>query len=349
MKQTAVMWEKYHVGRWLLLLLVAVLFLLPVPQFVAPERKLVTNSLLFSFTQLFMLITLASNWNLTGGFTGYIDFGHAVFFGLGAYGTGVMMAKLGWVFMPALFMGAIVAVIFALFIGSATLRLKGPYFSIAMLGTFVAVREIVRVVKPITGGGSGLTLPPYLNRPLFYYVTLIQAILVIAFVFWLIKRTEFGKSLIAIREDEVGAETRGINTTAHKITIFCIGAFSTGLVGGLWAYQNTFIDPDVVFFESRTVELVMMTMLGGLGTVAGPVIGATLIYWLRDILWANFLQFHLIIQGFVLILIVLFLPEGIVGTFQDRSGSTSLGRLWGKYFITAVTDEKETNQAEAGT
>ena len=150
------------------------------------------------------------------------------------------------------------------------------------------MREIVRVLKPITGGGSGLTLPPYLNRPLFYYITLIQAILVVAFVYWLIKKTEFGQSLIAIREDEVGAETRGINTTLHKIMIFCIGAFSTGLVGGMWAYQNTFIDPDVVFFESRTVELVMMTMLGGLGTVAGPVIGATVIYWLRDILWANF-------------------------------------------------------------
>ena len=109
-------------------------------------KKWVTNSLLFSFTQLFMLITLASNWNLTGGFTGYVDFGHAVFFGLGAYGTGIMMAKAGLPFVPALIIGAIVAAVFALIIGSATLRLKGPYFSIAMLGTFVAMREIVRAV-----------------------------------------------------------------------------------------------------------------------------------------------------------------------------------------------------------
>ena len=346
MKRLTLFWQTYHLSRWFLILLVIALLLLPVPQFVAPERKLVTNSLLFSLTQLFMLVTLASNWNLTGGFTGYIDFGHAVFFGLGAYGTGVMMAKLGWPFVPALFIGAIVAVIFASLIGSATLRLKGPYFSIAMLGTFVAMREIVRVAKPITGGGAGLTLPPYLNRPLFYYVTLLQAILVVAFVFWLIKRTEFGQSLIAIREDEVGAETRGINTTLHKVGIFCIAAFSTGLVGGLWAYQNTFIDPDVVFFESRTVELVMMTMLGGLGTVAGPVIGATLIYWMRDIIWANFLQFHLIVQGVVLILIVLFLPEGIVGTLSDRTGGTSLGRLWGKYFSSEAEPNK--NEAEVG-
>ena len=286
-----------------------------------------------------MLITLASNWNLTGGFTGYIDFGHAVFFGLGAYGTGVVMAKAGWPFVPALIIGAIVAVLFALVIGWATLRLKGPYFSIAMLGTFVAVREIVRVMKPLTGGGAGLTLPPYLNRPLFYYITLLLAVVVVAFIQWM-RRTEFGATLIAIREDEVGAEMRGINTTLHKITIFGIAAFLTGIVGGLWAYQNTFIDPDIVFFPARTVELVMMTMLGGLGTVAGPVIGAASIYWLRDVVWANFLDYHLIVQGLLLILIVLFVPEGIMGSIGDKSG-TSIGRLWAKYTSPASDSEPQ--------
>jgi branched-chain amino acid transport system permease protein len=337
-------WQKYHLGRWLLVLLVLVLLALPLVQILAPEKKWVTNSLLFSMTQLFMLITLASDWNLTGGFTGYVDFGHAVFFGLGAYGTGIMMAKAGLPFVPALLIGALIAAVFAMLIGSATLRLKGPYFSISMLGTFVAMREIVRILRPITGGGTGLTLPPYLNRPLFYYVTLIMAILVVAFVWWLIKRTEFGATLIAIREDEVGAEMRGINTTLHKTTIFTIAALLTGIVGGLWAYQNTFIDPDVVFFESRTVELVMMVMLGGLGTVAGPVIGATLIYWLRDILWANLLQYHLIAQGVLLILIVLFVPEGIVGSVTGEG--TSLGKLWGKYF---TPSESVSEEVEAST
>lgn len=344
MSNIVAFWQKHHLGRWALLLLVLALLAMPLIQVVAPEKKWVTNSLLFSFTQLFMLITLASNWNLTGGFTGYVDFGHAVFFGLGAYGTGIMMAKAGLPFVPALIIGAIVAAVFALIIGSATLRLKGPYFSIAMLGTFVAMREIVRILRPITGGGTGLTLPPYLNRPLFYYVTLILAILVVAFVWWLIKRTEFGATLIAIREDEVGAEMRGINTTLHKTTIFMIAALLTGIVGGLWAYQNTFIDPDVVFFESRTVELVMMVMLGGLGTVAGPVVGATLIYWLRDILWSNLLQYHLIAQGVLLILIVLFVPEGIVGSLTGSG--TTLGRVWGKY---VTPGESTTDEAEAST
>jgi branched-chain amino acid transport system permease protein len=89
-----------------------------------------------------------------------------------------------------------------------------------------------------------------------------------------------------------------------------VAGFLTGIVGGLWAYQNTFIDPDVVFFESRTVELVMMSMLGGMGTVAGPVVGAATIYWMRDVVWANFADYHLMVEGLLMILIVLYMPEG---------------------------------------
>jgi branched-chain amino acid transport system permease protein len=322
-------WKAYNLGPWGLGLLVLFLLALPLPRLIAPASRLVTNSLLFSLTQMFMLVTLASNWNLVGGFTGYVDFGHAAFFGLGAYATGILMSKAGWPFLPTLIVGAVAAAVFAVLIGRATLHLKGPYFSIAMMGTFVALREIVRVTRPITGGGPGLTLPPYLNRPLFYYISLAQAIIVVAFVWW-IRRTEFGATLVAIREDEVGAEMRGINTTLHKITAFWLAAFSSGIVGGSWAYQNTFINPDIVFLDSRTAEMVMMTVLGGLGTVAGPVIGAVIVYWLRDIVWANFLQFHLIVQGVLLIIIVLFVPEGIMGTLGDRSG-TSLGRLWGRW------------------
>ncbi|MEM7800051.1 MAG: branched-chain amino acid ABC transporter permease [Chloroflexota bacterium] len=325
-------WQK--IGPILFFVLILLLLALPAVQWYFPERKLVTNSTLFQLTQMFMLITLASNWNLTGGFTGYIDFGHAVFFGIGAYGTGILMREMGIqnlndgiaIAIIPIFGGAVVAALFALGIGSATLRLKGPYFSIAMLGTFYAMREIIRVSRPLTGGGQGLMLPPYLNRELFYYVTLILAVFVIVMIWW-IRRSEFGSSLVAIREDEIGAEMRGINTTLHKITAFMIAAFFGGIVGGLWAIQNTFIDPDIVFFESRTVDLVMMTMLGGLGTVAGPVVGVTTLYWMREVIWANFLDWHLAVQGLLLIVIVLFVPEGIMGVIGNPS-ATSLGRLW---------------------
>jgi len=330
-------------------LLAVIAFLLVYPKF--PNTS---NAQILGFTQMFMLIILASNWNLIGGMTGYVDFGHAVFFGIGAYGVGILMAQpwfvdiaatvvtpfsaeavesvrtlAPWTFLLALPFAGVFALIFAILIGMPTLRLRGPYFSIAMLGTFVAMREIVRVLKPLTGGGEGLDLPPYLNRPLFYYGLMGIMILVITLMWW-IRRSEFGASLIAIREDEVGAEMRGINTTLHKLTAFGIAAFLTGLVGGIWAFQNTYIDPDIVFIERRTIDMVMMSMLGGLGTVAGPVLGATVFYWLRDIVWSNLANYHLMSQGILLILLVLYVPEGIMGLVSDNS--TSMQKIMSKWF-----------------
>jgi len=291
---------------------------------------------LLTGSQIFILVTLASNWNLIGGMTGYVDFGHAVFFGIGAYVMGILVTRIdGYIqfaphlgFWQALPFAGIIAALFALLIGLPTLRLKGPYFSIAMLGTFVAMREIIRILRPFTGGGSGLDLPPVLNRTGDYYFMLgLMGFVVV--VMWWIRRSEFGQSLIAIREDEVGAEMRGINTTAHKVIAFMAAAFFTGTVGAFWAFQNTYIDPDVVFIEQRTVEMVMMSMLGGLGTVWGPPLGAVTLYFLQDLVWGSFFQYHLLILGLLLIALVLFVPEGILGTFGDSS-STSLGRLLGR-------------------
>ena len=306
-----------------------------------------SGAALLTAVQLFMLVTLASNWNLIGGMTGYVDFGHAVFFGIGAYLMGILVTRvpdyilfspqLG--FWQALPLAGLGAMLFALIIGIPTLRLKGPYFSIAMLGTFVAMREIIRVLKPLTGGGEGLDLPPVLNRTRDYYFMLLFMGLVVTAMWW-IRRSEFGHSLIAIREDEVGAEMRGIDTTRHKIIAFMMSAFLTGIVGAFWAFQNTYIDPDVVFIEQRTVEMVMASMLGGLGTVWGPPLGAFILYMLQDLVWANFLDFHLFILGVLLILIVLFVPEGIIGTLGDRS-STSLGRLLSRGLKRAQPQEEE--------
>ena len=301
---------------------------------VLPALPGVGDSALFTLTLMLTAVAVAVNWNLTGGFTGYVDFGHAAWFGIGAYTTAILMSlqtngpQIGWAAPPAIILGAVVAGVLAAAIGRATMRLKGPYFSIALLGTFVAVREIVRVSGGLTGGGVGLTLPPYLNRPLFYYIELALVAGLVALVWWL-RGTRFGAALVAIREDEVGAETRGINTTRLKVTVFSFAGFSTGLFGGLWAYQNTFVDPDIAFIEIRTVDAVMGTMLGGLGTVAGPVVGTVALFWLRELLWAHLLDYHLIAQGVLLIVIVLFLPRGLVGIIDPRATSvTALWRRW---------------------
>lgn len=313
-------WGQLHL--WLLLLLLLALY---------PYTG-VSNYSLFIGSQIFVLVTLASNWNLIGGMTGYVDFGHAVFFGIGAYTMGILVTPSPlalspeWSFWQALPVSGLAAALFALLIGLPTLRLKGPYFSIAMLGTFVAMREIVRVLRPVTGGGVGLNLPPVLNRLTDYYLMLAVMGLVVALMWW-IRRSEFGHSLIAIREDEIGAEMRGIHTTLHKITAFMIAAFFTGIVGGFWAWQNTFIDPDIVFFEARTVEMVMMAILGGLGTVWGPPLGAVVIYALQQTVWGHLFGVHLLALGILLVFLVLFLPEGILGTFTGGDSGTPAARF----------------------
>ena len=295
-----------------------------------------SDSMLFTMTLMFTSIGVAINWNLTGGLVGYIDFGHAVWFGLGAYTTAIMMSLqsnglgIGWPPVPAIALGVVVAGLAAALIGRATMRLKGPYFSVAMLATFVAMREIVRIWGGLTGGGVGLTLPPYLNRSLFYFVELALVVALAVFVWWL-RRTRVGTALVAIREDEVGAEMRGIATTRLKVATFSFAGASTGLFGGLWAFQNTFVDPDIAFAEVRTLDAIMGTMLGGIGTVAGPIVGSAALYWLREVLWANLLDLHLIAQGVLLIVIVLFMPRGLVG-WLDRRGVavTDLWQRWSR-------------------
>ncbi len=279
---------------------------------------------LFTATQIFLWVTLASNWNLIGGMTGYLDFGHAVFFGIGAYTMGILVTNTSLAFAPnlsfwqALPWTGLISVIFALLIGWATLRLKGPYFSIAMLSTFAATRELIRILRPITGGGSGLDLPPVLNRVGDYYFMLILMAIVVSLIGW-IRRSKLGMSLVAIREDEIGAEMRGINTTFHKLFAFAVAAFFTGLCGAFWAWQNTYIDPDVVFLQNRNILMIMMCMLGGLGTVWGPVIGALILYLLQDSLWSNLADYHLLVLGILLILIILFVPYGILGTLKNNN------------------------------
>ncbi len=317
------LFRRREIWIWLGLVTLAALF---------PLTKPTTARLLMAM-QMFLLMTLATNWNLIGGMTGYVDFGHLTFFGVGAYTVGILMTRSKEVlfapqlpFWQALPFAGLMAMAFAFLLGMATLRLRGPYFSIAMLATLLAMREVVRLASPLTGGGSGLDLPPELNRIQEYYITLGLMTLSVGLIWW-IRNTEFGLSLLAIREDEIGAEMRGINTTLHKTVAFSLAAFLTGLVGGFWAWQNTYIDPDVVFFEPRNLEMIMAAVLGGLGTVWGPPLGAAVLYWLREFFWSRFLLAHLLGLGIMLMLVVLFLPGGIVGLL-GRRGSVSLASLW---------------------
>lgn len=285
----------------------------------------VNDSVILTMSTIFMWVILSTSWNLISGFAGYVDFGHAVHFGVGGYVAGILMVKTDLGFMSTLPVVVLVCGCFAALIGFPLLRLRGVYFSIAMLGAFLAIREIALIATPLTGGAQGLVLPPLVNRVWFYYIFLIGAAVVVAAAFW-IRRSQFGGALLAIRDDEDGAEARGINTTALKLVTFVGAACITGTVGAFWAYQTTFIDPEIMFRDDFLIAVAIMATLGGLGTAWGPPIGATVYLLIQDYVWANDTSnSFLIVFGFVLILLVLFMPEGIAGTFE-RGERTMLGR-----------------------
>lgn len=285
----------------------------------------INDSVILTMSTIFMWIILSTSWNFISGFAGYVDFGHAVHFGIGGYVAGILMVKSEMGFAATLPFVVLVCGAFAAVIGFPLLRLRGVYFSIAMLGAFLAIREIALIATPLTGGAQGLVLPPLVNRVWFYYMFLVGAAVLVAIAFW-IRRSQYGGALLAIRDDEDGAEARGINTTMLKLVTFVGAACVTGTVGAFWAYQTTFIDPEILFRDDFLIAVAIMATLGGLGTAWGPPLGATVYLLIQDYVWANDTSnSFLVVFGFLLIFLVLFMPEGIAGTFE-RGERTMLGR-----------------------
>jgi branched-chain amino acid transport system permease protein len=268
---------------------------------------------------VFMFATLALAWNIIGGFAGYASFGNVVFFGLGGYTTAVLMSKLTWPFWPALVVAGIVGAAFAVLVGIPVLRLHGHYFAIATLGVAEGTRELVINAPSITGGNSGITIPAvgteattsYPGETGFYYYFL--ALLVIALaVSWVVARSRFGYALRAINQDEDGAASVGIDTTRAKITAFSLSGLLTALAGALFAFQLVNIYPQRMFSVEITVLMVVMAVIGGTGTVIGPLIGGVSLQFLSEYLRTNFLDLHTLIFGAIVIVAVIFLPDGAV-------------------------------------
>jgi branched-chain amino acid transport system permease protein len=268
---------------------------------------------------LFMLAVLAESWNIIGGFTGYASFGNVAFFGIGAYTTGVLMTAAEWPFALALPAGGLLSMAFAALIGTPILRLKGHYFAIATLGVAETMREIVYNLK-ITGGGTGLTTPITKSALPFFYLML--AILIAAtLVNWWLSASRFGYGLIAIREDEDAAAAMGINTALYKTAAFALSAAFAGLAGGVFAYWITFIDPEGVFKVSTTILMIIMAVFGGMGTVVGPLLGALVLASVSELLSTQLVSLAELFNGVVVILVVLFMPRGLVDVIRKREFS----------------------------
>jgi branched-chain amino acid transport system permease protein len=277
-----------------------------------------------TLASVFMFVVLAQGWNLIGGFAGYPSFGNVVFFGLGGYTTAILMAKAGagfWVTLPA---AAVVGLGFAALMGIPILRLKGHYFAVATLGVAEGTREVVINIGGLTGGNKGITVPAvgekattsYPGNTGFYFYFLILALIAVTVV-WSISRSRFGYALRAISQDEDAAAAAGINTTRAKITAFALSGALTALAGAIFAFQQVTIYPPQLFAVDITVLMVIMAVLGGAGTVIGPVIGAVSLQYLSEWLRDNFPDYHTFVFGGIIVLAVLLVPMGIVNFTRE--------------------------------
>jgi branched-chain amino acid transport system permease protein len=264
-----------------------------------------------------MYVVLALSWNIISGFTGYTSFGHVAFYGIGAYACAILVADYRWHWLPTLAIGALLAGAVAVALGYPVLRLKGPYFAIAMLGAAEGTRVVATVWDGLTHGGVGISFPATENSLETYYAMLALMVLTIA-VAYAVGHSRFGIRLNAIREDEGAAEALGIDATRYKLAAFALSAVFPAMAGGIQAYKVLYIDPPSVFFVQITIAMALMSMLGGKGTVVGPIVGAVLLYTAQELTWVNFPTAHLIAYGLFIIVIARFMPRGLVGFAIDR-------------------------------
>ena len=266
--------------------------------------------------QLFMWIALAQSWNLISGLTGYVSFGHVAFFGMGSYTTAILVVK-GMAWPLAAVAGGVMAVVLAFVIGWPCLRLKGPYFAIAMLGLNEVLRVMASYFEGLTGGGLGLSLPTLDASVRIYYAMGLVAMAVTALTY-LIVTSRFGLRLMTIREDEVAAEAMGIDTFRYKIYAFLLSAAAPGIVGGLTARDQGYIEPLSVFPLVMTITMIVMVLFGGKGTIWGPVLGAVILFTFQELVWAHFPHAHQVLLGAIIVTVVLVMPRGILGVLQQK-------------------------------
>lgn len=295
------------------------LLLLPAVQVIADGY----NYVLHVLTVIFMYIALASGWNIIGGYAGYTSLGHPVFFALGAYFSGVLLVYHGWSPFWTAPLAGLMATLLGLVLGLITLRTRGPAFVISTIALLLLARLILDNWEWV-GGSNGLSLPmigwPYRFYKIPFYYGMLATALAAVWTSYRIRHSKLGLFLRAIAMDEVKAEVAGIHTSMCKIVAFAISAFFAGVCGALWGYHQTYLRPTIFLTIGAAADLVLINLVGGRGTVAGPVLGAALRV-LLDELVVNQLgstELNITATGVLMILIVLFFPGGIVGALRER-------------------------------
>ena len=306
-------------GLWLILAVILATSLTPVLLNNAALREV-----LFTIS---LSVALASSLNIILGYTGYISFGHVVFFGLGGYVGLYLINSFDLLIWFPLLAGGLAAGLLAFLLGKAILRLRGAYFALATIGVNEAMRAFVNNFSPL-GGSTGIALNFKVYQPYggatqalwLDYGILVALTLAAILLSYAIKTSKFGLGLVSIREDEDAAEVMGINTTNYKTWAYVLSAIIPGMMGVLFYFKNSSIEPSEAFNLNSSIELLVMVMLGGMGTVLGPVLGAAGYEVLRGVLLVSrmFRDIQLTVSGVILLLVILFIPAGAVGWLCKR-------------------------------
>ncbi|KAB0265308.1 branched-chain amino acid ABC transporter permease [Microvirga brassicacearum] len=265
---------------------------------------------------------LALSWGLLGGFAGYWSFGHTAFIGIGGFTAALVSSHLlggggtGWGMVVTVGAGGLVAALFALVLAYPLLRLRGIYFAIAMLGVGEVFSELSSSIDWI-GGGLGLTLPAGTDLDIapevFYYYVFLVLMVAILLISAATKLSRFGYGLMSIREDEDTARMLGVPTERYKIQAFVLSAFLVGTLGAVYAYSLGYFSTPSLFRVDFSLNMIVHNMIGGIGTIAGPVIGAAIMVFLTNVVLGSFLSVHLLLTGALVVLIVLLAPTGLLG------------------------------------
>ena len=300
------------VRLWLVVLVVVVLY------------GLLSRDLgwMHSVANAFMFVALVQAWNVLGGYGGYMNFGMAAFFGVGAYTTGILFQSFALPAYITTLAAGVMGMAFGLMVGLLTLRLRGAYFAIFTLIVTFAV-QLATLTADFTQGSLGIYLPilslePRQIEQLFYFVFLLIAVLSTVAVY-LVERSRFGVALVAIREDEDAAEALGIRTTRVKVAALMIGGLIAGVAGGIYSRQVLYIEPIGTFAIDTSLNVVLMAVVGGAGSWQGPLLGVPLVMLVADGLRVGIEGvLNRVILGVLLVLVALLMPDGVTGLIQGR-------------------------------
>ena len=319
-------WERQLPRIYLAALAAAVVWLLVLPEFANAYNVTLALTVLLT-------VCLATSWNVISGFAGYTSFGHAGFFGIGSYVGALLLYHDVMPWIPAMVAAGLGTALVALAIGYPTLRLRGPYFAITMLGLSEIARIVVTAWDSLTRGGLGIPLPivrfplpsedpawgervEFLWERWPNYYAMVALAVVAVVMSYVVGTSRFGLTLRSIRDDEGAAQAMGIDTTRHKLAAFALSSFFPGAAGAIYARHVGFIDPAAVFAIIWSIRAIATSILGGQGTILGPIVGAVALTLVSEWVWERSTTFYQVIFGGIIVLVVLFLPGGLMALLQ---------------------------------